>query len=149
MNHYEILFVVKPTLTDEETRTQIERAAAIITEHGGEIVATDDMGMRRLAYPIEKHERGYYTVIYFKAPGALIAELERQMRYNEEILKFMTVKYLKKKEVTQFKKLVTEAERKAKGPDASTEPETPADETPAESTESATETAQTHEEKEV
>jgi len=113
MNHYETLFVVKPTLTDEETKAQIEKTIAIITDHGGEIVAIDDMGMRKLAYPVEKNERGYYTVAYYKAPGILIAELERQMRYNEEILKFMTVKYSKKKEIAQFTKQADAAAKKS------------------------------------
>jgi len=114
MNHYETLFVVKPTLTDEETKAQIEKTIAIITDNGGEIVAIDDMGMRKLAYPVEKNERGYYTVVYYKAPGEIIAEFERQMRYNEDILKFMTVRYAKKKEIAQFDKQVEAALKKNK-----------------------------------
>jgi len=113
MNHYETLFVVKPTLTDEETKAQIEKNIAIITDHGGEIVAIDDMGMRKLAYPVEKNERGYYTVVYYQAPGTMIAELERQMRYNEDILKFMTVRYTKKKEIAQFTKQADAAAKKS------------------------------------
>jgi len=113
MNHYETLFVVKPTLTDEETKAQIEKNIAIITDNGGEIVAIDDMGMRKLAYPVEKNERGYYTVAYYKAPGAIIAEFERQMRYNEDILKFMTVRYTKKKEIAQFTKQADAAAKKS------------------------------------
>ncbi len=124
MNHYETLFVVKPTLTDEETKAQIEKTLAIITDHDGEIVTTDDMGMRKLAYPVEKNERGYYTVVYFKAPGTLIAELERQMRYNEDILKFMTIKYTKKKEIAQFDKQVEAARKKAAAPAKEVEPKT-------------------------
>jgi len=123
MNHYETLFVVKPTLTDEETQAQIEKNLAIITDNGGEIVATDDMGMRKLAYPVEKNERGYYTVVYFKAPGTLIAELERQMRYNENILKFMTIKYTKKKEIAQFNKQVEAANKKSAAPAQEAQPE--------------------------
>ena len=73
MNHYETLFVVKPTLTDEETKAQIEKNIAIITDNGGEIVAIDDMGMRKLAYPVEKNERGYYTVVYHKAPATPVS----------------------------------------------------------------------------
>ncbi len=129
MNHYETLFVVKPTLTDEETKAQIEKTLAIITDHDGEIVATDDMGMRKLAYPVEKNERGYYTVVYFKAPGTLIAELERQMRYNEDILKFMTVKYTKKKEIAQFDKQVETARKKAAAPAKEVESKTDAEPT--------------------
>jgi small subunit ribosomal protein S6 len=126
MNHYETLFVVKPTLTDEETQSQIEKTLAIITDNGGEIVATDSMGMRKLAYPVEKNERGFYTVVYYKAPGTLIAELERQMRYNEEILKFMTVKYTKKKEIAQFEKMAAAASKKAEEPAQESEPAAPA-----------------------
>ena len=122
MNHYETLFVVKPTLTDEETQAQIDKTLAIITDNGGDIVATDSMGMRRLAYPVEKHERGFYTVVYYKAPGTLIAELERQMRYNEDILKFMTVKYTKKKEIAQFEKMAAAAGKKTEAAAQESEP---------------------------
>jgi len=135
MNHYETLFVVKPTLTDEEIKSQIKNTTDIIAKEGGEIVATDDMGMRKLAYPVEKNERGYYTVVYYKAPGTLIAELERQMRYNEDILKFMTVKYTNKKEIAQFEKLAANAGKKKaadKEPQKDTEPSQETKETPAE-----------------
>ncbi len=141
MNHYETLFVVKPTLTDEEIKAQIKNTIEIITKDGGEIVATDDMGMRKLAYPVEKNERGYYTVVYYKAPGVLIAELERQMRYNEEILKFMTVRYTKKKEIEQFTKLANNVGSKkvAEEPKKEVEPKPEAE--PKQETETASETA--------
>jgi len=111
MNHYETLIVIKPTLTEEEIKAQIERAKSIVTEQNGEILATDDMGMRKLAYPIEKQERGYYSVIYFTATGEAVHELERQMRYNEDVLRFMTVKYSSKKEIAQFEKTLAKAKK--------------------------------------
>ena len=126
MNHYETLFVVKPTLTDEETKAQIEKNIAIITDNGGEIVAINDMGMRRLAYPVEKNERGYYTVAYYKAPATLIAEFERQMRYNEDVLKFMTVKYAKKKDIAQYDKMVAVVVKKNDVPAEPKKEEAPA-----------------------
>jgi len=125
MNHYELLFVLKPTLTDEETQAQIEKIQGSITAQEATIVATDDMGMRKLAYPVEKNERGYYTVTYFQAPGAAISEIERQLRINEEILKFMTVKYTNKKEIAQFTKMATAATAKKEAA-ASAKKETPA-----------------------
>ena len=145
MNHYETLFVVKPTLTDEETKAQIEKNIAIITDNGGEIVAIDDMGMRKLAYPVEKNERGYYTVVYYQAPGIMIAELERQMRYNEEILKFMTVKYSKKKEIAQFTKQADAAAKKSAAIAAAAAPAKEAEPAAAEApvAEAATEPAAT------
>ncbi len=127
MNCYETLFVVKPTLTGEEIEGQIARVQSIVAEQGGELKATDEMGMRRLAYPIEKQERGYYTVVYYTAPSELVAELERQLRYNEEILRFMTVKYSNKKELKIFEKMVEAANKKP----AAEKPSAPAEEAPA------------------
>ncbi len=112
MNHYELLFVLKPTLTDEETKAQITKIQENIAAQEATIVATDDMGMRKLAYPVEKNERGYYTVVYFQAPGVAIAEIERLLRINEEILKFMTVKYSNKKEIAQFSKMAEAVAKK-------------------------------------
>ena len=106
MQHYETLFVIKPTLTEEEMRGQIDRVKNIIADNGGELQATDEMGMRRLAYPIDKNERGFYCVVYYIANGDTVHELERQLRYNEEILRFMTVKYTNKKEIAQYEKMV-------------------------------------------
>jgi small subunit ribosomal protein S6 len=113
MTCYETLFVVKPTLTDEETAAQIAKIKEIVANNGGELVATDDMGMRKLAYPVEKNNRGYYTVLFYKAEGTLINELERNLKINEDVIKFLTVKYVKQKELTQFNKLVEAANKKA------------------------------------
>ena len=113
MTCYETLFVVKPTLTDEETVAQIEKVKAILAKEGAELLATDDMGMRKLAYPVEKNARGYYTVLFYKAEGTVITELERNLKINEDVIKFLTVKYVKNKELTQFNKLVESAIRKS------------------------------------
>jgi len=106
MNNYETLFVLKPTLTDEERASQVSKVKEILEREGAEILATDEMGMRRLAYPVQKNERGFYTVVYYKATGSVIAELERNLRFNEEVIKFLTIKYTNKKEIAQFDKLV-------------------------------------------
>jgi len=145
MNCYETLFIVKPTLTEEEINAQIEKVKAILVKEGAELVATDDMGMRKLAYPVQKNSRGYYTVLFFKANGEFISELERNLKINEEVIKFLTVKYSKTKEMTQFNKLVTAANK-----NATVEAEKAAEvveETVAEATETAevTETAETTE----
>ncbi len=109
MNNYETLYVLKPTLTDEETAANIAKIEEILVKNGAEILATNKMGMRKLAYPVEKNERGVYTIVYFKAEGTIVNELERNLKFNEEVIKYLTVKYSKQKEVTQFEKLVTAA----------------------------------------
>ena len=107
MNNYETLYVLKPTLTDEETAANIAKIEEILVKNGAQILATNKMGMRKLAYPVEKNERGFYTIVYFKAAGSVIAELERNLKFNEEVIKYLTVKYTKQKEIAQFEKLVT------------------------------------------
>jgi len=107
--HYETLFVVKPTLTEEEIKTQIDNVKSILEKNGAEIAATFDWGMRKLAYEIDKNPRGYYYVIYYTAPSALIKELERNFRYNEEIIRFLNVKYENKKEINAWQNLVNKA----------------------------------------
>jgi len=109
MNCYETLFVIKPTLTDEETNAQIERMETVLGNVDAQLQAVNRIGMRKLAYPVEKNERGYYVVMYYQAPGSAIAEIERNLRINEDILKFLTVRYTNKKEIAQFEKQVAAA----------------------------------------
>jgi len=113
LNCYETLVIVKPTLTDEETAKQIEALKSHVSELGGEVAATKDMGLRKLAYEIDKNPRGYYAVVYHKSPGSAIAEIERKLRYNEDILKFFTIKYANKKEIREFEKQVAECNKEA------------------------------------
>lgn len=116
MNCYETLFVVKPTLTEQEIASQVTKIKDILTREGAELIATDDMGMRRLAYAVEKQTRGYYTVLYYKAEGSKIAEIERNLKINEDIIKFLTVKYGTKKEIAQFDKMVASVGKNTKAP---------------------------------
>ncbi|BAF71388.1 30S ribosomal protein S6 [Sulfurovum sp. NBC37-1] len=111
MNCYETLFVVKPTLTEEETAAEIAKIKDVLAKVDAELLATDDMGMRKLAYPVQKNDRGYYTVLFYKANGEAIAEIERNLKINEEVIKFLTVKYVKNKEIAQFDKLVAAANK--------------------------------------
>ncbi len=142
MTCYETLFVVKPTLTDEETAAVITKVKDVLAKEGAELVAADDMGMRKLAYPVDKNDRGYYTVLFYKGEGTVINELERNLKISEDVIKFLTVKYVKNKEIAQFDKLVAAAGKKAEAtkaapaPEAEAAPEaTPAPEAAAETTE--------------
>ena len=135
MTCYETLFVVKPTLTDEETAAQIAKIKDVLAKEGAELVATDNMGMRKLAYPVQKNDRGYYTVLFYKGEGTVINELERNLKINEDVIKFLTVKYVKNKEIAQFDKLVAAATKKAeaaveKAPEATPAPEAPVEKAP-------------------
>ncbi|MEY3002565.1 MAG: hypothetical protein RLZZ428_940 [Pseudomonadota bacterium] len=124
MTCYETLFVVKPTLTEEEIKAQITKIKDVLAKENAELLGTNDMGMRKLAYQVEKQNRGYYTVLLYKAEGGAIEEIERNLRINEDIIKFLTVKYTKNKEIKHFDRLVAEAngaKRETKAVKAETE----------------------------
>ncbi|MBZ7986701.1 30S ribosomal protein S6 [Campylobacter canadensis] len=106
MKHYEVLFILKPTLTDEEVAARVEFVKQTLEKNGAKIAHTMTMGTRKLAYKIDKYERGTYYVIYFEAPTTLIAELERVLRITEDIIRFLIVKYENKREVSAWEKLV-------------------------------------------
>lgn len=112
MKFYETMFILKPTLVEEEIKARIDFFKEVITKNGGEIETCLDMGMRNLAYEIKKNKRGYYFVIYFKAQPSLILELERNYRINEEVLRFIVLKYESKKEQKAWQSLVNKANNK-------------------------------------
>ncbi len=118
MKHYETMFILKPTLTPEESAAKIGFFKEIITKDGGEIVAVEDWGTKQLAYEIEGNKRGYYYVMYFKASPDSILELERNYRINEDIIRFIVLKYEKKKEVEAWQDMVNKAVAKPKKEEA-------------------------------
>lgn len=138
MRHYENLVIVKPTLTEEETKNSIAAIEEILTSNGAEIIARDVMGIRKLAYPIDKNERGFFQVIYYTMEPAAISEVERRFRINEELLRFVTIKYDSKREVNAWNELVEKAQKKAQ---AVTEAAAPEAATPEATEETAPEAA--------
>lgn len=114
IRHYETMFILKPTLVEEEIKARIEFFKDVITKNGGEIETCLDMGMRNLAYQIKKNYRGYYFVIYFKAEPKLIAELERLYGISEDVLRFIVIKYESKSEQSAWQSLVNRANKKEK-----------------------------------
>ena len=138
MRNYENLVIVKPTLTAEEIQSTITAIEEVITSNGGEIATTSAMGMRKLAYPINKNERGYYHVIYYTVAPSAISEIERRFRINEELLRFVTIKYDTNREIAAWNKLVEKAQKAAAIP---AKVETPVVEAPAETEAPVTEAA--------
>ncbi|ASC93200.1 30S ribosomal protein S6 [Sulfurospirillum diekertiae] len=118
MRHYELLVVVKPTLTVEELQAKLSFLKEILEKNGAVIAATLEMGTRKLAYQIDKFERGSYVVFYFTAPTPAIAEVERLIRITEEFIRFMTVKFENQKELRFWNKQVDKITKKSDAPAA-------------------------------
>jgi small subunit ribosomal protein S6 len=140
MRHYELLLVLKPTLTEEEVQQKSTLMKEVLEKNGAEITSVLEMGTRRLAYAVQKFERGTYFVFYFQAPSLAIKEVERLIRINEDIIKFMTVKFEKKKEIAHWEKLANAAKDKKEVQKAESAPEPVA--APEATIETATETAE-------
>lgn len=89
---YEVIFIVDPAAADEEVMRLSEGVQKIITGQGGSIVKTEMMGKRQLAYEINHKKDGTYVLLEVEGSGGEIAELERRMRVNDQILRYMTVR---------------------------------------------------------
>jgi small subunit ribosomal protein S6 len=92
---YETTFVTRVDLSDDALKTFKERIISIMKTFDGEIVYQEDWGKRKFAYPIQKEVRGHYTHIVYTGHGDVVAEVERNLRLNENVLRFMTVNLAK------------------------------------------------------
>ena len=92
MNSYELLYILNNELADEAKEAVIEKLNAVVTANGGTVDSVDKWGTRRLAYPINYKNEGYYVLTNFTAPATLPDELERVMRITDAVVRFMIVK---------------------------------------------------------
>ena len=88
---YETTFIVNASLDDSQIESAIVHVQETITRNGGEITALNKWGRKRLAYPIQKKNNGFYVNIEFTAPGTAIAQLERVYQLDENMLRFLTI----------------------------------------------------------
>ena len=111
MRHYELVFILKPTLTDEEMVSKLESIQNLILSNGGEIYNIDKWGRRDLAYPIQKFNTGYYFILNFKTDNSkLPAKLEYNLRLDEDVIRFLNFKIKPPKAEQKENKESTEKE---------------------------------------
>ena len=92
MNQYEVLYIVTPELEDEAIKAVVDKFAGIIAANGGEVQKTDEWGRKKLAYPIDYKTEGYYVLVDFAAVPELPRELERNLKNDENILRYMVTR---------------------------------------------------------
>ena len=95
---YETILIVRPTLNDQEIAELFENYRGILVREGAEILHQADLGKKKLAYTIRHFQNGHYALYRYRAPAAAVRELERSLKINEDLLRFLTVK-LDEKEV--------------------------------------------------
>jgi small subunit ribosomal protein S6 len=99
MNYYEDIVILDAALDDTAVEETVQRIKDVIVKQGGEILKTENWGRRKLAYELNKHQKGNYVLLLFKAPPSTITELENLSKVVDSIIKFMVVKLIKKKQI--------------------------------------------------
>ncbi len=89
---YETVFIARQDVSAKQVEDYAKSFSKIVNDNGGETKRTESWGLRNLAYKIKKNKKGHYTLLHFDAPAAAIAEMERNIRLNEDVLRFMTVR---------------------------------------------------------
>ena len=89
---YESLFILRPTLSEEEVQKALEKAKTTIEKAGGTVERLENLGKKKLAYEIKQEKKGLYFQLHFHADGETVTELERWFRLDDTVMKFLTVK---------------------------------------------------------
>ena len=89
---YEHIFMARQDVTPQQVETMVDQYKGVIEQNGGTVEKTEMWGVKSLAYRIKKNRKAHFTMFNLNAPAPAIAEMERQMRINEDILRFMTIK---------------------------------------------------------
>ena len=89
---YEVMFIVRPDVVDEELDKLVAGFEGTVTSGGGTIKNSEKLGRRKLAYTVRKFNDGFYVLLNVAAAGSLITEIERRLRVSEQVIKFITVR---------------------------------------------------------
>ena len=92
MRRYEQIYILRPSLSEDEITTIIQNTNSIIEGEGGSVIFLNKWGMKKLAYPIKKELQGYYVFCDFATTPAAVSEVERKFRIDDSVLKYLTVK---------------------------------------------------------
>jgi len=92
MNNYETVFILTPVLSDAQVEEAVNKYVDLIKEKNCEIVAKENWGLKKLAYPIQLKKNGFYTLIEFKGEGSVVADLELAFKRDERVIRYLTTK---------------------------------------------------------
>jgi small subunit ribosomal protein S6 len=129
---YEVMFIVRPDVEDEEVDKLIDGFGATVKNGGGTVKSVEKLGRRKLAYLVRKFNDGNYVLLTVEASGPVVLELERRLRVTEPVIKFITVRMDEEEKRLAKLKALRGTRRKTSGEAAA----------PAESAAGATEPAQ-------
>lgn len=121
MRRYETIFIISPDSSDDELKTIFEKFQTVVTNRTGQILSYEEQGRKKLAYDIKKHGKGHYVLMDYLGPADIVAEVERNLRLDERILAYITVKLADKVDPESLKAEAAEPRRTAKSEESSEE----------------------------
>lgn len=89
---YEHIFIARQDVSQQQVEALVEQLTAILTENGGSVAKNEYWGLRNLSFKVKKNRKGHYALMNIDAPHAAVAEMERQMGLNEDVLRFLTIR---------------------------------------------------------
>ncbi len=92
MPFYESIFVVRPSLTDEDTQKIIEKMKGVVEKSGATVLKSENWGKKKLAYEVKRERKGTFIYLHFKSDGGVVSDLERSYRLEDSVIKFLTVR---------------------------------------------------------
>ncbi len=92
MNNYETVFILNPVLSDEQIAETVKKFENFLTKNGAKMVAKENWGLKKLAYPIQHKKSGFYHLFEFTGPGEVVTPYEQEFRRDERVMRFLTVK---------------------------------------------------------
>ena len=136
---YEVMFIVRPDILDEDLDKLIAGLEANITHGGGSIKSLEKLGRRKLAYTVKKFNDGNYVLLTIQAEGSLVGEIERRLRVSEPVIKFISVRMdEEEKRVAKIKAIRATRKKLSAQPAAPPPPPVEAAPAPAPAAEAAT-----------
>ena len=91
-NQYELTYVISGVVKQNQVDDIVRKITQFVKDNDGEVWEVDEWGNQRLSYEIDKKRSGYYVNMYFRAPGSLVPQLERQLKINDDVLRFLTLR---------------------------------------------------------
>ena len=92
MNQYEAVFIMNPVLSAEQVAETVQKVKGLIEAKAGKVLNEEDWGLKKMAYPIQHKRSGFYHLLEFQAPGDSIQGLEVELKRDERIMRFLTMK---------------------------------------------------------
>jgi small subunit ribosomal protein S6 len=112
LKRYETIFITPVDLNDDEIQKVIERYGTIIKKMKGMMVKIDKWGKRKLAYAIRKHANGFYLLMDYASESSVVKELERNLKIDDRVLKYITVKTADTVDVQELEKEIEAAKKR-------------------------------------